>query len=431
MNTTQLDTLVVRGGRVIDPVTGRDEIADVAITGGRLVDSSPNGAKVLDAAGCIVCPGFADIHVHLREPGLEHKETIETGTLAAAAGGFTFVACMPNTNPPIDTPETVRFVLDKARQADHCDVGPVAAITHRRQGQQITDFKALLEVGAIAFSDDGDGVSDDAVMREAFKLAAECGAVLMQHCEYRSISVGGVMHLGEVSKRLGLPGLDPRSEEAMIQRDIALCRETRARYHITHVSTAKSVDLVRSARADGLPITAEVTPHHIVLTDEACADLDPNTKMHPPLRSRADTEACRMGLVDGTIDCIASDHAPHSRQDKSAGFIEAPPGIVGLETALPLVSKAMIETGLADWPALIKWFTAGPAKVLGLNPPSTRTGTPANLTIFDPDLVWTIDPGRFASKSGNTPFAGWEVSGKAIATVRGRRMSLSDSDRLA
>lgn len=431
MNTIQLDTLVVRGGQVIDPVTGRDEIADVAITGGRLADSAPKGAKVFDASGCIVCPGLLDIHVHLRDPGFEHKETIETGTLAAAAGGFTFVACMPNTNPPIDTPETVRYVLDKARQAPHCDVGPIAAITHGRQGQQLTDFKALLEAGAVAFSDDGDGVSDDAVMREAFRLAAECGTVLLQHCEYRSISAGGVMHLGEVSKRLGLPGLDPRSEQAMIERDIALCRETPARYHVTHVSTARSVDLVRNAKADGLPITAEVCPHHLMLTDESCAGLDPNTKMHPPLRTSVDMEACRKGLVDGTIDCIASDHASHCSQEKSAGFLDAPPGIVGLETALPLAAKAMIETGLADWPALIAWFTVGPANVLGLSAPSTLTGTPANLTIIDPGLAWTVDPERFASKGRNTPFAGWEVTGKALATIRGRRMSLSDSDRFA
>ncbi len=416
------DSLLLRGGHVIDPFAQRDEIADVFVVAGRIAKDAPRHARVLDVSGCIVCPGLMDIHVHLREPGFTHKETIETGTAAAAAGGFTYVACMPNTKPPIDSPEVLRFILDRAREIGHCAVAPVATITRGRQGRELTDFAALIEHGAVAFSDDGDGVNDDGVMRLAFEQAARTGALLIQHCEYRHLSAGGVMHLGEVSRRLGFPGLDPRSEEAMIERDIDLCRRTGARYHVAHISTAVAVEMVRRAKKDGLPVTTEVCTHHLILTHETCADADPNTKMPPPLREQADVDACREALLDGTIDCIITDHAPHAPDEKALGFLKAPAGIVGLETAVGLSAKAMLDTGLAAWPQLITWLTAHPARVLGRRAFPIQPGEIADLSILDPRKSWTVDPEGFLTKSRNTPFAGWKLGVSTVATVRGDQM---------
>ncbi len=429
MNQRKIDTLILRGGRVIDPFADRDEVSDVAVKDGLVVDTLREAAVTIDATGWIVCPGLMDIHVHLREPGQTHKETIATGTAAAAAGGFTFVACMPNTSPVLDQPETIRYVLDRSESAGQCTVGPVAAITKDRAGEELTDFHALTQAGAVAFSDDGCGVEDDDVMREAFEQARRVNTVLIQHCEYKHLSAGGVMHLGDVSRRADLPGLDPRSEEAMIERDLALCGETGGRYHVAHISTARAVELVRRAKHAGLPVTAEVCTHHLILTDEACAHADPNTKMHPPLRPQADVDACRNGLMDGTIDCIVTDHAPHSAQDKSVGFLEASPGIVGLETALGVAAKAMLESGLAEWPRMIDWLTAGPARVLNRRSPGIQPGQTADLTLIDPSAVWTVDPERFASRGRNTPFSGWKLSGRALGTVRGCRLT-SGLDRV-
>lgn len=423
LQTTSHDALVIRGARIIDPVAARDDVADLAIVDGNIADAAPPGAPEFDATGLILCPGLMDIHVHLREPGQEHKETIATGTRAAAAGGFTYVACMPNTVPALDTPDRILDVIDRAVDVGACDVGPIAATTVAREGHTLTDFESLLQAGAVAFSDDGVGIEDDDVMRRAFQQAKALGAVLIQHCEYKAISAGGVMHLGDVSRRLGLPGIDPRAEEAMIERDIALCRDTGARYHVAHIATARSVELVRRAKADGLPVTAEVCTHHLVLSDDACANADPNTKMHPPLRTRADIDACRQGLLDGTIDCIVTDHAPHTAEEKAKGFLEAPPGIVGLETAVGLAAHAMIETHLADWPRLIEWFTIAPAAVLNLPLPCIQVGTSANLTIIDPQSRWTVDPNTFVSKGRNTPFAGCPLTGRPVATLREHQLT--------
>jgi len=434
LNTAHQEAMVISGGRVVDAAAGRDEIADVFVVDGVIVADPRSGAYVLDATGLIVCPGLMDLHVHLREPGQSHKETIETGTAAAAAGGFTFVACMPNTHPPLDTPDTVRWVIERAREADHCAVAPVAAITKGRRGLELTDFAALLSAGAAAFSDDGTGVEDDAVMRSAFERAAELDALLIQHCEYKAISAGGVMHLGHVSQRLGLAGLDPRSEEAMIERDIDLCRRTDGRYHVAHISTAKAIELVRRAKGEGLPVTAEVCTHHLILTDEACANGDPNTKMHPPLRPLSDVEACRYGLLDGTIDCIVTDHAPHTAEEKAAGFLKAPAGIVGLETAIGIAAKAMIDPpaspltkggprGVLDWSRLLSWFTTGPARVIKRRPASIDIGAPADLTLIDPHTAWTVNSRQFQSKGRNTPFDGWKLTGRAVGTVRGRQVN--------
>jgi dihydroorotase len=301
-------------------------------------------------------------------------------------------------------------------------VGPIGCITVGRRGETVEDVGALLDAGAVAISDDGDGVEDDDVMRAALKAARARGAAVIQHCEYKALSAGGVMHLGEVSRRLGVPGLDPRSEEAMIERDIALSRETGGRYHVAHISTARAVELVRRAKAGGVPVTSEVCTHHLWLTDQACAQLDPNTKMHPPLRPQSDVDACRRGLLDGTIDCIVTDHAPHAADEKAKGFIAAPPGIVGLETALGLAAKAMIETGLADWRRLIEWFTTAPARVLGRSAPSLEPGSAADLTVIDPRGAWTVDPDDFAGKGRNTPFRGLTLPARAVATVRGTRL---------
>jgi dihydroorotase len=410
---------LIQNVRLIDPTGGRDEITDVAIVDGRIARSSPSNTHVIDATGLIACPGLMDIHVHLREPGQTHKETIETGTAAAAAGGFTFVACMPNTKPPLDNPETVRFVLDQARRVGHCEVGPVACITRSRAGHELTDFADLLEAGAVAFSDDGDGVEDDAVMRSAFERAQEHDALLIQHCEYRSISARGVMHLGEVSRRIGLPGLDPRSEEAMIERDIDLCRQTGGRYHVAHISTANAVAMVRRAKSQGLPVTAEVCTHHLVLTDEACSTADPNTKMHPPLRTKIDIEACREGLLDGTIDCIVTDHAPHTVDEKAQGFLKAPAGIIGLETALGIASLALGGAHQAEWRQIVDWFTVGPSRVLNRTAPSIQEGAPANITMFNPNGPWQVEKNRLASKGENSPFLGWKLPVQPVATVLG------------
>jgi len=423
LHTESHNALVIRAARVIDPALQRDEIADVIVVDGRYAERASAAAHVLEGQGLIVCPGLMDIHVHLREPGFEHKETIESGTAAAAAGGFTFVACMPNTKPPLDNPKTVALVLEKARQADRCTVAPIAAITRGRRGVDLTHFAALREAGAVAFSDDGDGVQDTAVMRAAFQQATRTESTVIQHCQDNQLAGKGVLHGGLVAAKLKLRGIDPAAEETMLERDLALCRETRARYHVAHVSTARAVDLIRKAKAEGLPVTAEVCTHHLALTDEACAGADPNTKMNPPLRPRADVEACRRGLVDGTIDCIVTDHAPHSPAEKAVGFAAAPFGVIGLETALGVAAGALIQPGLTGWPTLIARFTVGPASVLHLPLPHIATGQPANLTLINPAAPWTVDPLLFESRSRNTPFAGWRLAGRPVCTLRGHRLT--------
>ncbi|MEK6675254.1 MAG: dihydroorotase [Planctomycetota bacterium] len=423
LTLSNVPALWIRGGRVLDPFTNRDEIADVFISNGVIARHPEPNAIVIRAEGCILCPGMMDLHVHLREPGSLHKETIETGTRAAAAGGFTFVACMPNTAPAIDSPDIVQWIIRRAQDVGACDVGPVAAITVGREGKTLTDFAALQEAGAVAFSDDGVGVEDDRVMLEAFQRACGLKAILIQHCEFKALAAGGIMHLGEHSKKLNLPGIDPRAEEAMIERDIDLCRKTGARYHVAHISTAIAVDLVRHAKAQGIPVTAEVTPHHLILTDEACLTLDPNAKMHPPLRTWKDVMACRQGLVDGTIDCIATDHAPHAADEKAKGFLLAPPGLIGLETAVGVVRKAMLESELAGWPDFVKWFTKGPSTVLNLRRNTLEEGQAAELTLIEPECKWLVNKDLSESKSRNTPFDGWELAGRGVATVRGTKFA--------
>ncbi len=429
-----MNTFAIRGGRVIDPAPGLDTVADVLIEDGRIVavgkDTGKGAAQSIDASGLVVTPGFVDIHCHLREPGLEHKETIETATLAAARGGFTTVCAMPNTQPAIDSAATVEYVLRAAASAGHARVLPVAAVTKGRAGKELAEFADLAAAGAIAFSDDGDPVAGAHLMRRALEYAGMLGRPIIDHCEDHAL--GGVMHEGWVSARLGLKGAPAAGEESIVARNIALAALTGGHVHLAHLSAAGSVELVRAARARGLRVTAEVTPHHLALTDEAvmgAADgeaalaYDTNAKVNPPLRGEADVAACVQGLADGAIDCIATDHAPHATEDKLCEFDLAASGISGLETALGLC-LSLVHDGRITLPQLIERMTIAPVRALGLGRRCEGLGTlaigaPADVTIFDPDSEWTVDPLQFASKGRNTPLAGRTLRGRVVATVYG------------
>lgn len=427
-------TLLIRNGRVIDPSRELDEVADLAIADGKIVAvgrGAPRDAhEVIDAGGRIVAPGLIDMHVHLREPGFEHKETIESGTAAAAAGGFTAVACMPNTSPTLDNDSEIEYVLRQAGRVARTRVYPIGAMTKGRQGRELAEMGLMSRAGAVAFSDDGDGVQDAGVCMSAMRYASMLDRLVIQHCEDKSLS-GGVMNAGPVATRLGLPGITALSEEVMIARDLLLAADCGAHYHVAHISTAGAVELVRRGKADGVCVTTEVCPHHLLLTDAACAGYDPNYKMHPPLRGEKDRNACLQGVADGTIDCLVTDHAPHGAQEKELGFQEAPMGIVGLETALGLFIKALIEPGLVDWPRLIAAMSTRPAELLRVTGGTLRVGEPADVTIIDPEHEWTVDPARFLSRSRNTPFGGWKLRGAATATIVAGRVVMRDGALIA
>lgn len=428
-------TVVIRGGRVVDPSQKLDEVTDVTLRDGRIASIGPAhsaGHATVDAAGLIVCPGLIDIHVHLREPGGEATETIESGTRAAAAGGFTAVACMPNTRPPIADADTIRFVLDKAARVGSCRVYPVAAMTVGRQGGTPVDMAALMAAGAVAFSDDGAGLDDDKVARAVFEQAAACGALLMQHCEVAALAGDGCVNEGPVADALGLPGIDPAAEEQMIARDLDLLRRFPARYHVSHISTAGAVEQVRRAKAAGLPVTAEVTIHHLTLTQEAVLHLGPNAKMKPPLRTAADVEACRQGLVDGTIDCIATDHAPHSSEAKARGLKEAPFGIIGVESAWPLASKALVESGRCELTRLIDLMSCTPARILGrVSQGTLAPGSEADVSLIDPAHRWVFDVASIQSKSTNSPFLGCDFIGRSMLTFVGGGCAFRHADMVS
>lgn len=420
-------SILIRNGRVIDPSRGLDEVADVRLADGRIAAVGPGAAtghadETIDARDMIVAPGLIDMHVHLREPGFEHKETIASGTAAALAGGFTAVACMPNTEPPLHDDTQVEYVLRQAARADHCRVYPIGALTKNRAGAELAEIGLMVRAGAVAFSDDGSGIADAGVCQRAMQYLSMFDRLLIQHCEDRSLS-RGVMNAGLTATRLGLPGMPAIAEEIMAQRDIALVRQTRVRYHVAHVSTRGAVELVRQAKAEGLPVTTEVCPHHLLLTEEACSGYDANTKMSPPLRTQADVEACLAGVRDGTIDCLVTDHAPHTPSEKELGFQEAPFGIIGLETALPLFIQALIEPGIIDWPALVRAMSTRPADLLRVPGGTLREGAPADVTIIDPHHEWTIDVGQSRSLSRNSPFHGRRVRGRAAATIVGGRIA--------
>ena len=411
--------ILISGGVVIEQSGERRSdvrIADGAVTevGEGLVASDAD--QVLDATGCVVSPGFVDLHTHLREPGKEEAETIETGSRAAAKGGFTCVVAMPNTDPTQDSVSVVDFVRRQGQAAGLCDVRPSGSITVGRQGQQLAPLAELAEAGVHLFTDDGDGVQDPLLMRRAMEYAADLGIVLAQHCEVKRLTEGAVMHEGHCCSKFGLPGWPSIAEELMVFRDIELVRLIGAPVHILHLSTARSVELVRAAKADGLAVTAEATPHHISLTDELLAGYSALYKVNPPLRTMADVEAVRGGLVDGTIDAIATDHAPHAPETKEQPLDHAPPGMLGLETALG-VSLASLDMPVADVVAALSWKPAAIAGVADQHGRPIAAGEPANLTVFDPDAEWQVVPARLASKSRNTPFVGVPLKGKVKHTV--------------
>jgi dihydroorotase len=417
-------TLLIRGGRVVDPSQGIDRVDDLFIRDGLVVAVGNSGVQpvgkadeTIDAAGLVVAPGLIDMHVHLREPGREEDETIETGTRAAVAGGFTSVACIPNTEPPIDTQAAVEFVNQKAVRADNCNVFVVACVSRNREGKELAEIGQLVEAGAVAFSDDGAPVYDAELMRRAFEYCRMFDRPILAHEEVLELSRGGVMNEGLVSLVLGLGGMPAAAEEVMIGRDIALAEVTGGRLHVMHVSTAGGVALIREAKRRGARVTGEACPHHFTLTDESLRGFDSNFKMSPPLRTAADVEAIIAGLVDGTIDCIATDHAPHAREKKMLELDRAPFGILGLETAVGLCTTRLIHTGRLDWPRLIEALSTLPARILGVNRGTLRPGAVADVTLIDPELSWRVDAAAFRSKSVNSPFDGWTLRGRAVATI--------------
>jgi len=415
--------LLIRNGRVVDPASGLDARRDVLIEDGRIaaIDAaiSRADAEVLDAAALVVAPGFIDIHVHLREPGKEGAETIVTGTRAAAAGGFTGVACMPNTQPVNDNPMVTRFLLGQAAQAGPVHVYPIGAVTKNSAGEELAEIESLRAAGAVAVTDDGRPVASARLLRRALEYCRALDIPLIDHCEDPELAAGGVMHEGEWSLRLGLRGIPALAEELPVARNARLAAETGARVHIAHLSTGSALEVVRRAKQQGVPITCEVTPHHFTLTDEACRDFDTRTKMNPPLRTAADVAALIEGLADGTVDAIACDHAPHPETEKQVDFESAPFGITGLETALALALDKLYHTGKISLPRLVELFSSGPARALGLPGGRLQAGGPADLTLFDPERRWTYRISEGLSKSRNSPFDGWSFRGCAVATIVG------------
>jgi dihydroorotase len=425
-----MNKLLLTNGRVIDPSQNMDRTTNLLAVDGKIAaydcDVPADGsAEVIDATGRIVVPGLIDIHVHLREPGSEDAETIETGTAAAVNGGFTSVACMPNTDPPIDTQGTVELIRQTAAQKGHCNVFVVACVSQNREGKQLAEIGQLVEAGAVGFSDDGAPVYDAELMRRAFEYCLMFDKPVMNHAEVRELSQKGVMHEGLVSLVLGLQGIPAAAEDVMISRDISLCEATGGRLHIMHLSTAGGVEALRRARARGARVTAEVTPHHFTLTDETLRSFDSNYKMNPPLRGKEHLETVIAGLKDGTIDCIASDHAPHAKEKKMQELDQAPFGITGLETSLGLVVTKLINPGHLDWPAAIAKMTINPARILNLKKGTLQIGADADITVIDPAIRWKVDSSQMRSKSSNTPFAGWELQGRAEAVVVCGKVKLS------
>ena len=416
--------LIITGGRLFDPATGRDEVADLLVEDGRIAGTGRGlpraGARVLDAEGLLVVPGLVDIHVHLREPGQEYKETIATGAAAAVAGGVTSVACMANTVPPNDDPAITEFIRKQAAAAGLARVYPVAAVTRRLEGQEIAEYGYQREAGAVALSDDGRPVMDSEVQRRAMEYARAFDLVVISHCEDLALSRGGAMNEGPVATELGLAGVPAAAEEVMVRRDIALAELTGARLHIAHLSTAGGIAAVREAKRRGVRVTAETAPHYFTLTDEAVRGYNVNAKMNPPLRSAADREAVIEGLADGTIDVIASDHAPHHEDDKRVEFARAANGILGLETELAL-TLALVRAGRLTLRQALAALTVRPAELLGLPAGRLAEGAPADLALVDLDAEWVVDPAALRSRSRNTPFGGWRLTGRVEATlVEGR-----------
>lgn len=421
-----MSTTLITNGRVLDPSQGIDRVTNLLLRDGKVVglDVAANGQdQIIDATGKIVTPGLIDMHVHLREPGREEAETIETGTASAAAGGFTSIACIPNTEPPIDTQATVEFIQHQAERAGHCNVFVVACVSKNREGKELAEIGQLVNAGAVAFSDDGAPVYDAEVMRRALEYCAMFDKPILNHEEVLELTRGGaMMHEGLASLILGLPGMPSAAEDVMIGRDIALSEATGGKVHVMHISTIGGIELVRQAKARGVRVTTEVCPHHFTLTDDCLRTFDSNFKMSPPLRARVDVEACIEGLKDGTIEVICTDHAPHALEKKMQELDVAPFGIVGLETCLPLTITQLIEPGHLTWEQAIRKLTINPARILGVDKGTLRPGADADVTIIDPTTVWTVDPQKFRSKSKNSPFGGWEMTGRAVMTIVGGKV---------
>jgi dihydroorotase len=415
--------LLVRGGRIVDPASGLDEVADLRIEGGVVSGVGPGldpgGAEILDAAGLLVFPGFIDLHAHLREPGREYAETIASGLAAAAAGGFTAVCAMPNTDPVNDNRAVTEFLVARGREAGGARLHPIGAISKGQKGEELAEFGEMRDAGAVALSDDGAWLADGSVLRRALEHASLFGLCVVQHAEDPALSGRAPMHEGAVSTRLGMRGQPAAAEAAAVARDILVAELSGGRLHLAHLSTARSVEIVRRARSKGLAVTCEVTPHHLVLTDEEVARYEFSTrfKMNPPLREASDVEALVAALSDGTVDAIATDHAPHHEDEKAVDFDSAPFGVVGLETAAAVVHDRLVRPGRLALARFAELFSAGPARVFGLAGGSLAPGMPGDVTIFDPERRWTVEPAAFRSLSRNSPFAGWELTGRPAATV--------------
>jgi dihydroorotase len=419
--------ILLAGGRVIDPARGADAVADVLLVDGKVEAigtglGRPDGAELVDASGLVVAPGLVDLHVHLREPGQEDLETVATGAMAAAAGGFTAICAMPNTDPVTDNQAAVGFIVRQAMRAGKARVYPIGALSMGQHGEQLTEFGELIGAGAVAVSDDGRPVVSSHLMRTALEYAQVFGIPVADHCEDPTLSQGGAMHEGLVSTRLGLQGIPAAAEEIHVARDILLAELTGGHVHLCHMSTRGSVELIRRAKDKGLRVTAEATPHHFTLTHERVEGYDTNAKMNPPLREAADREAIREALRDGTIDVIATDHAPHHYDAKEREFDLAPNGILGLETALGLAIRELVEPGLLSLPRLVELMSTVPARTFRLPGGTLATGAPADVVVFDPALRWTVDPAAFHSKSRNTPFGGAELAGRVALTIVGGRV---------
>lgn len=424
------ETILIRGGRVLDPVRSFDEVTDLFIADGKIAEvpaTLPAGTRIIDASGCLVTPGLIDVHVHLREPGGEENETIETGSRSAAAGGFTTVVAMPNTKPSYDTPETVAFVVRRGKEVGLTRVLPSGAITKERKGKELTDFAALRDAGAVAFTDDGSTVQDDAVMEAAMRRAAELGMVIMDHAQDNLVErQGGVMHEGEYSKKFGFPGIPTSAEERIIRRDIELAKKTGCALHIQHVTSHAGAAAIYEARAAGLPVTGELSPHHLALCD---ADIHPdnaNYKMNPPLRSAHDRRMLTAMSVGGVLSCFATDHAPHAAEKKARGFLTAPFGIVGLETAIGVTYTKLVRPGVMDLMAWLTRWTVEPARILNLPFPTLAPGSVADVVVMDIETPWRVVAAKLQSKSKNTPFDGWELYGRAKHTILEGRVVFSN-----
>ncbi len=421
--------LLLKGGTLLDPVDNTSRRADILIREGNIaaVEESiaVEGFPSVDVSEHYVSPGWMDMHVHLREPGFEHKETIATGCRAAVAGGFTAVACMPNTEPPIHTRDVVEFIVERGNQT-MVDVHPIACVSKKREGKELTEMADLVDGGAVAFSDDGSPVQHSGLMRRALEYSSMLDRPIINHMEDLTLNPHGHMHEGAVATRLGVPGIPALAEEVMIARDLLIAEATGGHVHVAHISTARAVELVRKAKAQGIRVTAEVCTHHLALTDEAVesSDYDTHTKMHPPLRPESDRQALIAGVKDGTIDAICTDHAPHASFEKEVEFMAAPFGILGLETAWGLIGRELLDPGHLSVMDAVRKLTVTPRAILGLAQPSVSEGTPANLTVFNADATWVFKKHHIKSKSENTPFVGDEMVGRAIGVYNRNQWQL-------